>query len=667
MAIQKFDAVFSRFVFFNFLLLLANLFGLAQTVQYFNVSSTIFLVMALLAYAFLYLLPATLIMGLLKQPLRIIKRDGALRFYQVFLYICSIALMFLTQIFIYIDKFIYKLYGFHINGFVLNIVFTKGGLESMGSSDSMFMEVTLLLSLWLLAELVLFVLALKLEFPSRPVVGKMLRMNAVYLGLIAVCWLGQAMMYGVCFCKAVKSVQSASEAVPLYQPVTFNKQLSLFGIERVRTPEFRLGDNGISSIQYPLKPIETRPDHPNYNLVILVAESLRADMVNPEVMPATYQFAQKSGHFLNHYSSGNGTRMGLFGLFYGLYGNYWFDFLREVRPPLLMETLMDRKYQIELFTSARFCYPEFDKTVFAGVPKEDMHEVDPGRDFDKSVFAGIPKENTKEVSIDKGWVKDRQNVAEMLDFFDHRDKARPFMTFMFFESPHARYYFPSETVIRPNYLEDFSYATMDLKRDIDLIRNRYINSCHHLDTQIERIITYLENNGLLDSTMVVIASDHGEEFMENGRWGHNSDYTQEQIKSAMVLYVPKIEPKEYHKITSHLDVAPTLLNVLGVANPPQDYCLGYDMLGSTERDYTVVSDWSSLAYIGKTYKAIFPLKAAGFTQQTIMTQDDKPTDSAGFYSQNRNIMVQMLDDSRKFYVKNGSHKSIKELSSSRQK
>ena len=37
------------------------------------------------------------------------------------------------------------------------------------------------------------------------------------------------------------------------------------------------------------------------------------------------------------------------------------------------------------------------------------------------------------------------------------------MTFMFFESPHARYYFPPETVIRPDYLKEFNYATADIQ------------------------------------------------------------------------------------------------------------------------------------------------------------------------------------------------------------
>lgn len=656
MAIKKFDSFFSRFLVFNFLLTLINLFGFAQTVRYFDFDSTLFLIMTLLAYAFLYLLPATIVMSLLKQPLRVIQRAGTLRFYQFFLYLCSILLMFLTQLFIYVDKFIYKLYGFHINGFVMNIVFTKGGLESLGASDSMVMEVSLLLSVWLAAELALFFLAIKLELPTLPTVGKWLRMNVVYIGLIVVCWLGQAMMYGVSVFRTVKPVLLAADAVPLYLPVTFSKQLSRLGFVPVSDPGFQLSDKGISSVQYPLKPIEFRSSYPNYNVIILVAESLRADMLNPEVMPATYQFAQKSAHFLNHYSAGNGTRMGLFGLFYGLYGNYWFEFLREQQPPILMETLKNRQYQFGLFTSARFSYPEFDKTVFAGIPKEDMHEVDAGQEFDKSVYEGITQEDRKEATADKGWVKDRQNVAGMLDFFNRRDKGRPFMTFMFFESPHARYYFPPETVIRPDYLEDFSYATMDLKRDIGRIKNRYINSCRHLDTQIERIIAYLESNNLLESTIVVIASDHGEEFMENGRWGHNSNYTQEQIKSAMVLHVPKTQPLESRKITSHLDIAPTLLTVLGVANSPEDYSLGYDLLGSRERDYTVVSDWNSMAFVGKTYKAVFPLKAAGFAQQTITTQEDKPIDAAGFYLQNQNTMVQILSDSSKFYAAKGAGK-----------
>jgi membrane-anchored protein YejM (alkaline phosphatase superfamily) len=49
-----------------------------------------------------------------------------------------------------------------------------------------------------------------------------------------------------------------------------------------------------------------------------VAESLRADALDPEIMPATTEFAARLLRFRAHYSGGNNTRMGMFAMFYGL-------------------------------------------------------------------------------------------------------------------------------------------------------------------------------------------------------------------------------------------------------------------------------------------------------------------------------------------------------------
>jgi len=116
--------------------------------------------------------------------------------------------------------------------------------------------------------------------------------------------------------------------------------------------------------------------------------------------------------------------MGMFSMFYGLYGGYWFAFQEQERGPVLIDTLIADGYQLQMRTSARFTYPEFNETIFARVPRGDMHEGD-----------GRP-----------GWVNDRENVAGLIDFVDRRDPARPFFAFMFFESPHARYDFPPESV-----------------------------------------------------------------------------------------------------------------------------------------------------------------------------------------------------------------------------
>ena len=283
---------------------------------------------------------------------------------------------------------------------------------------------------------------------------------------------------------------------------------------------------------------------------------------------------------------------------------------------------------MKMFTSAAFTYPEFDKTIFARVPAADLCESKGG---------GV------------GWPKDRENVSKMLEFIAAGDGSRPFMTFMFFESPHAPYHFPPECAIRRPYTEDLNYLTMRLDRDIGLIRNRYLNSCRHLDTQIARVLKGLEEKGLLESTLVLITGDHGEEMMEKGRWGHNSDFTEEQTRVPLVLWIPGHAPDEVTRMTSHLDIPATVLTLLGVTTPPGDYSLGFDLLGDGRREYSVLSDWDHLVYVDAEHKAELPIKTYDFRQQRVTTKDDvEIPDRAGFYEKKRDRLLQVARELKKF-------------------
>ena len=124
---------------------------------------------------------------------------------------------------------------------------------------------------------------------------------------------------------------------------------------------------------YPAGKIETiNPKNP-LNIIWLVSESWRADTFTDEIMPNTVAFAKNASRFDYHYSGGNGTRMGMFTQFYSLYGNYWFPFLSERKGPVLFDVLQIQDYQFSMYTSAKFTYPEFDKTIFSSLPKEVLH------------------------------------------------------------------------------------------------------------------------------------------------------------------------------------------------------------------------------------------------------------------------------------------------------
>jgi uncharacterized protein len=544
-------------------------------------------------YAVLYLLPVLLVIGLAQLALSWLGRAGRWGVAAL-----AVGLGAAVQIFAFSDRFLFRLYGFHLNGFVWNLVTTRGGIESLDSGPDTFAAFVAIAAGFVALQAGLWWLAGRARAGNALAPLRSLRAGLAVFAVLMLLALGERATYAYAYGMHESSIMETANAIPFYLPTRARTVTRALGIEAPNDSMTLATSSG--AIAYPLAPLQ-HAAHRTYNIVWLVSESWRADALDPEIMPATTAFAAKALRFRDHYSGGNNTRMGMFSMFYGLYGGYWFPFQEAERGPVLVDELLAQNYQLDLRTSARFTYPEFDETIFARVPKEQLHEG-----------SGQP-----------GWMLDRENVGAMLDFFTHRDPARPFFAFMFFESPHARYDFPPESVIRKPYLETLNYATMDLARDIGLIKNRYLNSVHHLDSQLARVFDALEKDGLLENTIVVVTGDHGEEFMEKGRWGHASAFTEEQTRVPLLLYVPGRAPGVVDRMTSHLDLPATVLTLLGVTSPASDYSLGNDLLNGPARTFTVVSGWSDLAYVDADHKIVLPLGHFDLSRKRhVTTRDD---------------------------------------------
>ena len=634
-AVRSRHRILWQYFFWTYLVVLLNSCGFFLHVDFSGILTPLFALAVYLIYSLFYMFPIVLLVLILNKFLYLKFMERFLKRIHIrgawFVYILAVVGFSLIQILIYADKTILQIYGYHFNGFVWNLVFTPGGLECLGGGKSTMLTYAALILGFVTVQTLLLSMVINLKFIRRAASSIITRPVKIALVVLIINFtIFQGITYGVCNFRGYTPVLSASRDFPLYLPLTFNSLAQKLGFQPVRDKSLKIKFNDSSELSYPLKPLTRSAHHQPYNIVWLVAESFRADMLDPEITPASWRFAQKSLMFTNHYSGGNGTRMGIFSMFYGLYGNYWFQFLSEQRGPLLIDLLLEDNYQMKMFTSARFTYPEFDKTVFARIPRSQLQEF----------YTGY------------GWQRDRKNVTDLLNFIDSRDTSRPFMSFMFFESPHARYYFPPESVIRKPYLEDFNYASMNLQEDISLIKNRYINACHHLDSQLQRVIEYLEHNNLLDSTIVIITGDHGEEFMENGHWGHNSAFTQQQIRTPLILSIPGQPPRVIDRMTSHLDIPATLLSLLGVTNPPEDYSLGWNLCGLHKREFTILADWHCLAYVDDHYKAVFPLKGYGFSQEVITTNLDQPlSDKNTFNQTHKNSLLAVMQRMARFNEK----------------
>lgn len=485
--------------------------------------------------------------------------------------VLAVVFSVLTLLLLKSDLMIYDLYNFHFNGFIWNLMTTKGGMASLGTSSETYVAIALSVLVALLLQWLAWWFSVRLQAKTRCVTVS----RGVFV-LVLIAFLTQGLIYGFSDAKNNGAVLDSATVYPFYKRITFRSWAEKMGVQTVRHSSNHLSVD-TSRIQYPRKAIHFSNVQQAPNIVVLVAESLRWDRLTPEIMPNVWQFAQQGLYFKNHYSSGNGTREGLFGMFYGLYGSYWSSFLHAQQSPLLMDRIQALNYQLDLRTSAKFSYPEFNKTMFAKVPLTQLHEADEKL---------------------KPWQRDEINATEQIAFLQHRDKQKPFMSFFFFESTHARYDFPDQAVIASPYLKDVNYWGMSresLKPKIGEFKNRYTNAAHWVDAQMGRVITALKAEGLLDNTIVIITGDHGEEFLEKGFWGHNSSFVEEQTHTPMVVWMPQHAHEEIDRVTSHLDISPTLLQALGAPSDVSQYSLGRHLLDATPRPFIVVSDWHSIS------------------------------------------------------------------------
>ncbi|MBK8894060.1 MAG: sulfatase-like hydrolase/transferase [Propionivibrio sp.] len=593
-----------------------------------------FAVAVWLTYGLIYLLPALLITGLVEKLVHRQREHG----HKAVFYPLAVLSTGITTLFFYANAKLYTLYGMFINSFVINLVSTPGGLESLGASTASKLTFVAIAAAFLLLQALLLAATLYAYrrfgepnwIPRRFFTGLLI--------LFAVTTVGERLVYAYTTATGVASISSLTLKVPYYLGLSARGVLHRLGVKVKRSQTFQLAQGNLN---YPLHPLEVTTPAAPLNIVWLVSESWRADTLDAEIMPHTWAFAQNAQRFTHNYSGGNGTRVGMFTMFTGIPGSYWFPVLAERKGAPLIDVLKSQNYQMSFYTSAKFSYPEFDATIFSQVPTEQLHEI----------AGGAP-----------GWEKDQQNVAHLLKFIDTRDKHRPFFTFMFFESPHARYYFPPESVIRTPYLDDINYFTLsksELASQIHLIKNRYLNSVHHLDSQFGRVFDYLKQHDLLKNTVVLMLGDHGEEFLENGRWGHNSAFTDQQTRTPLVLWVPGMKPSVYEGMSNHMDVIPMLMPMLGVKNPQQDYTTGFNLLAGETRDHAVIAEWSSTGYIDRDAKITLPLSVVAAQHPLVTGPHDEvlsPQEQDALFARKAKNLAAMLEELGRYLKKSKSGK-----------
>lgn len=100
--------------------------------------------------------------------------------------------------------------------------------------------------------------------------------------------------------------------------------------------------------------------------------------------------------------------------------------------------------------------------------------------------------------------------------------------------------------------------------DLAFLAALYDEKIAFFDAQLGRLLDRLRAGGWLDDSLVLLAADHGEEFLEHGDIKHCRNLFDSTIRTPLVLRVPGAAPRRVDDAVENLDIVPTVLDLLGV-------------------------------------------------------------------------------------------------------
>lgn len=165
-----------------------------------------------------------------------------------------------------------------------------------------------------------------------------------------------------------------------------------------------------------------------------------------------------------------------------------------------------------------------------------------------------------------GAADERALIKPLVDFA--RQARGPFLAMVFPFTPHHPYSTPED------FGERFSHAQV---RQPAL--RRYFNALHFADAAFGQLMAALEKEGLLEKTILVVFGDHGEAFYEHPRnFNHPFFIYEENVHVPLAIWYPGVRPQRIARVTSHVDILPTVLELLGKAHRLSPLHCGQSML-----------------------------------------------------------------------------------------
>jgi arylsulfatase A-like enzyme len=314
----------------------------------------------------------------------------------------------------------------------------------------------------------------------------------------------------------------------------------------------RPAPSSMETKEIPEKSLPPKSRHP-WNIVLVILESVGTRYIfdtsggDPMPMPFLHRISREGWFLRKHYTTSNVSTKAVFSLLTGLYD----FFSRETfgtRPDADVPALynwLGKGYDTFLVTPSSISW--YFPTKF--VRNSGLSEI---HSYENLKF------KIKEEFHSLGHYIARDEV-QTVDFFMKRlSKAKePFLGIYISFAAHFPYF---------DYGEDYR-----VRKDDGRLISRYSNNLALLDRMMKRIYDHLQEQGLLERTILVIVGDHGQAFGQHhpNNFMHYRYSYNENLEAPAMLYQPALfKPRVFEFPTSHVNLLPTLLDAIRISYSP---------------------------------------------------------------------------------------------------
>jgi arylsulfatase A-like enzyme len=187
------------------------------------------------------------------------------------------------------------------------------------------------------------------------------------------------------------------------------------------------------------------------------------------------------------------------------------------------------------------------------------------------------------------WRNGEQVTERALRVIERHDGRRPFFFFFHYWDPHTPYLPPApfdrmfydgdekdpenhsmEPVWRSPWFAQYFAEWLPGVTDIDYVCSQYDASVAYSDACVGRVLQTLERRGMLEDTLLIIGSDHGEELDDHGMWFDHHGLYDTNIRVPLLLWSPGRIPQgeKVDGLINLMDLTPTIFELAGMPEVP---------------------------------------------------------------------------------------------------